>query len=249
MYDIELRDITVNYDNVEALKNVNLKIEKKDFLGILGPNGGGKTTLLKVILGLQKDFKGELIIGEHVSIGYVPQFSMFNKNFPINVGDVVLMGRMNNKMSPFFKYKKRDIEIAEEVMKQLHIYDIRNRQISKLSGGQVQKVLIGRALTKEANCLVLDEPTASLDAESKSEIYSLLKEINKNTTIITVSHDIGVVSSYVKNISCLNQKLFYHGNPEDIGNSIEEAYGCPIDLIGHGHPHRVYAYHQEVSDD
>lgn len=249
MYDIQLKNISVKYGNVEALKNINLKIKHRDFLGILGPNGGGKTTLLKVLLGLVDNYTGELMIGDKVTIGYVPQFSTFNSSFPISVRDVILMGRIKKGISPFFKYSEEDLDITHETMNLLGIASLQNRQISKLSGGQLQKVLIARALAQETNCLILDEPTASLDAESKNEIYHYLREINKKATIVTVSHDIGVVSAYVKSISCLNQELYYHGDPEDIGESIERAYGCPIDLIAHGHPHRVYKQHKEVSND
>jgi zinc transport system ATP-binding protein len=252
MNAVEIQNLNMDYENLSALKDVDITIKDKEFIAILGPNGGGKSTLLKVILGLIKPTSGQVkVYGENPqnkrnSIGYVPQFSSFEKAFPINVIDVVLMGRLKFGMNFFHKYSKEDIEYAKSIMNMLEIYELRNRQIGQLSGGQMQKVLIARALCTEPNLLLLDEPTASLDVQSKTSIYSLLKDINKDMTIIVVTHDTGFVFSYIDKIACLNQKLFYHGEPELDRKTMDRVYGCPVDAISHGDvPHRVFRNHQE----
>ncbi|MCY6356576.1 metal ABC transporter ATP-binding protein [Clostridium sp. ZS2-4] len=252
---IQINKASVYYDDVCALNNINLQVKEKEFLAILGPNGGGKSTLLKLILGFKEPKYGEVRILEDAPqknrnlIGYVPQFSRFDKNFPVSVEEVVLMGKLRKKFVPFYKVGKKDREKAYEIMKELHIYHLKNRQIGQLSGGQLQRVLIARALILEPKILLLDEPTASLDAQTKTEIYELLRKLNKKITIILVTHDIGVVSAYVTSIACINKELYYHGKAE-IGNEIiTKIYGCPVDLIAHGVPHRVLATHVEGLDD
>ncbi|PRR81032.1 metal ABC transporter ATP-binding protein [Clostridium vincentii] len=252
MNAVEIQNLSVNYEELSALKDINITIKDKEFVAILGPNGGGKSTLLKAILGLIKPSSGQIkVYGKNPqdkrnSIGYVPQFTKFEKSFPIDVIDVVLMGRLKFGMNFFHKYSKEDIEFAENIMNMLDIYELKNRQIGQLSGGQMQKVLIARALCTEPKLLLLDEPTASVDVESKTSIYSLLKDLNKNITILVVTHDTGFVFSYVDKIACLNQKLFYHGEPELDKNIMDKVYGCPVDVIAHGEiPHRVFRNHQE----
>lgn len=254
MNAVEIQNLNMDYENLNALKDLDITIKDKEFIAILGPNGGGKSTLLKVILGLIKPTSGQVkVYGENPhnkrnSIGYVPQFSSFEKTFPINVIDVVLMGRLKFGMNFFRKYSKEDIEYAKGIMNMLQIYELRNRQIGQLSGGQLQKVLIARALCTEPKLLLLDEPTASLDVQSKTSIYSLLKDINKDMTIIVVTHDTGFIFSYIDKIACLNQKLFYHGEPELDRDIMDSVYGCPVDAISHGDvPHRVFRNHQEVN--
>jgi zinc transport system ATP-binding protein len=247
---VSIKNLTVNYENVEAIKDINLEIEDKDYLAILGPNGGGKSTLLKVILGLIKPSKGEIkIFGKSPEasgslIGYVPQFSKFDRNFPINVMDVILMGQLKNKFSLFHKFDKCDLEKCNKIMDELQISDLKKRQIGQLSGGQKQKVLIARALIGNPKILLLDEPTASLDSSATNMIYSLLKKLNDTMTIVIVTHDIGVISSYVKNIACLNKKLYYHGESKLTEDIIEHVYGCQVDLVAHGIPHRVLKSHK-----
>jgi zinc transport system ATP-binding protein len=252
MNAVEIQNLSMDYENLNALKDVDLTIKDKEFVAILGPNGGGKSTLLKVILGLIKPTSGQVKVydenphNKRNSIGYVPQFSSFEKTFPINVIDVVLMGRLKFGMNFLRKYSKEDMEYAKNIMNMLEIYELRNRQIGQLSGGQMQKVLIARALCTEPKLLLLDEPTASLDVQSKISIYSLLKNINKDMTIIVVTHDTGFVFSYIDKIACLNQKLFYHGEPELDRDIMDSVYGCPVDAIFHGDvPHRVFRNHQE----
>ena len=201
-------------------------------------------------MGLVKPSTGEITVYGSDSkdkknpIGYVSQFTKFEKTFPINVFDVVLMGRLKAGMCFFHKYSKADIEYAKNVMNMLDIYDLKDRQIGQLSGGQMQRVLIARALCMESKLLLLDEPTASLDEQSKTNIYEILKELNKSITILIVSHDTSFVFSYIDKIACLNQKLFYHGEPELDKNTIDKVYGCPVDVIAHGDiPHRVFRNH------
>lgn len=239
---IKINNLTVYYGNICALSNINLEILDKDFLAIIGPNGGGKSTLLKAIMGFIKPDIGNIYIKE--KIGYVPQFSKFDKSFPICVHDVILMGRLNGN-SAFFRFSEEDKKITSDLMQKLDIFELKDRQIGQLSGGQLQRVLIARALAINPSILLLDEPTASLDSTSQTNIYKLLCELNKDMTIITISHDIGFISSYVKSIACLNKELYYHGKTEIDSNIVTKLYGCPVDLIAHGMPHRVLKKHQE----
>lgn len=251
MYAVECKQISVWYDDVCALDNVSLAVPEGDFLGIIGPNGGGKSTLLKVMLGLVAPGKGDVsIFGRSPAeasrlIGYVPQFSRFDRHFPANVMEVALMGRLPARISACFAYNRHDRQVAEDVLAQLEIGDLKDRQIGQLSGGQLQRVLIARALTAQPRLLLLDEPTASVDSRSKDQIYGLLKELNKELTVIIVTHDMSVISSHIKTIACLNQNLHYHGEAELNQPVVEKVYGCPVDLIAHGVPHRVLKQHGE----
>ncbi|KXS49466.1 MAG: zinc transport system ATP-binding protein [Halanaerobium sp. 4-GBenrich] len=254
-YAVELKDVSVKYGNLDALKNISLQVAEGSFLGVIGPNGGGKTTLLKVILGLIEPTTGDIKIFGHPldqavdKIGYVPQISNFDRNFPISVLDVVLMARLGGRVRFFHQYKKEDIEKAEAVLEQLNLLQLKDRQIGKLSGGQLQRVLIARGLTVEPEILLLDEPTANVDASSTSQIYQLLKELNKEKTIIVVTHDMAAVSSYFDSLACLNEKLYHHGDKQLDQHTTEQVFGCPVDLIAHGHPHHVFEPHGEGEND
>jgi len=244
---IKLTDVSIYYEEVCAVENVNLTISKGDFLGIIGPNGGGKTTLLKALIGILKPTSGHVQRAETLSIGYVPQFSNFNKGFPISVYEVVLMGRLSKGIHFGKKYSKLDHELVVEILRKLSIEPLKDRHISELSGGQLQKVLIARAMVSNPTMLILDEPTASLDGDSRDDINQLLKTLNQDMTIVVVSHDMAAISSYVKQVACLNRNLFYHGDTEHIGDGVERTYGCPVDIIAHGKPHRVFSQHEEES--
>lgn len=244
MNQLELQSVSVYYESLCAISDIHLTIRKGDFLGIIGPNGGGKTTLLKTLIGIIEPTKGALKKSPNLHIGYVPQFSTFNKEFPISVYQVILMGRLDKGLRIGKKYTKKDYEGADRIIQQLSLEKLKDRHISELSGGQLQKVLIARAMVNEPNILILDEPTASLDGEARMEIYQLLKSLNEAVTIVVVSHDMAAISSYVRQVACLNRTLYYHGDTEHVGQSIEKAYGCPVDIIAHGKPHRVFNEHE-----
>ena len=247
---IWVKNLWVQLDEAMVLENINLELMEKEFLGIIGPNGGGKTTLLKAILGLLKPFKGTIrIFGEppvkaRHNIGYVPQYTMYDKDFPINVWDVVLMGRLNTrKYIPW--YSASDKKAAKNALDTVEMYDFKNHHIDNLSGGQKQRVFIARALASNPRMLLLDEPTASVDKHIQKSIYDLLKKLNEEMTIVLVTHDIGVISRYVDKIACLNHRLFSHGTEENLTpEMIEETYQCPVELIAHGVPHRVLGEHE-----
>lgn len=246
---VALQDIWVGYDDSPILENVNLSIQKGDFLGIIGPNGGGKTTLLKVILGLIRPSRGKvLVLGKSPEesrrfIGYVSQFSLFDRDFPIAVWDVVMMGRYG-RAGLFRRYGKEDKRIAQSALQTVGMLDFKDRQIGRLSGGQQQRVLIARALVTEPRLLLLDEPMASVDPAMQTEFYELLERLKQQMAIVLVSHDISAISIYVDKIACLNRQLFYHGSKE-IGPEVMEAtYKCPVAMIAHGIvPHRVLMDH------
>ncbi|MGM0437814.1 MAG: metal ABC transporter ATP-binding protein [Bacillota bacterium] len=249
MNALEIKNLYVEYGNNEVLEDINLKIKDKHFLGIIGPNGGGKSTLLKAIVGLIDYKKGEIYVyGKNPKelngdLGYVPQASQFDKDFPINVEEVVLSGVLKDNLKIFKKYNKNDYKKAKRIMKKLDIFNLRKRQIGQLSGGQLQKVLLGRALMTEPKMLLLDEPTASIDASSTTQIYELLNEINKDMTIIIVSHNMEAVASYLDSVACLNKKLYHHHEKQLDSETVKNVYGCPVDLIAHGIPHRVLGSH------
>lgn len=243
---IEIKNLYVRYDDTCVLSDINLNIKRNDFIAIIGPNGGGKSTLLKAITGLIKPTEGSIKINSvsKTPIGYVPQFTKFSKQFPINVTEVVLLGMLNKYNKIFHKYSNSDKKAALSILKQLDLIHLKDRQMGQLSGGQLQRVLIARALASNPEILILDEPTASLDANSKTMIYSLLKDLNKTKTIIIVSHDVDVITSYVNSVACLNKELYYHGEAELSNEVIQHMYGCPVDLIAHGVPHRVLQQHK-----
>lgn len=248
---VEIKDLSAGYNDEMVLKDINLSVEPDDFIGLIGPNGGGKTTLFKVILGLLKPKRGSIeVMGMAPDkgrrhIGYVPQFTFYDSDFPIRVRDVVQMGRLGPKHL-FKPYSAEDARIVTECLERVHLSDKQNMPLRELSGGQRQRVYIARALASEPELLLLDEPTISVDAEASAQIYELLHEINlQGVTILLISHDLNVISSYVKTIGCLNRTLHYHGEKEITEDMIQSGYNCPVDLIAHGMPHRVLASHGE----
>jgi zinc transport system ATP-binding protein len=247
---VRLKDVWLDFDGLVVLQEINLTIYHRDFLGIIGPNGGGKTTLLRIILGLVHPNKGEVkVFGLNPEkarkwIGYVPQHSRFDFQFPISVWEVVLMGRYR-LAGLFSRYDESDREITREVLKIVGMLEYKDRQIGKLSRGQQQRVLLARALVSEPKLLILDEPTASVDARMQTGFYELLAELKKKMTIVMVSHDISAISVYVDKIACLNRKLFYHDSKEIKAEELVQIYGCPVELIAHGVPHRVLKKHED----
>ncbi|HZW48905.1 MAG TPA: ABC transporter ATP-binding protein [Bacillota bacterium] len=248
---VHVENLTVYYGKTQAITDICLDVEDGEYLGIIGPNGGGKSTLLKAILGLVPITTGEITIyGSSLAqnrslVSFVPQFSSIDKMFPITLREVVLSGKLKAGMIPFFRYSKQDKRDVEALLEKVGILELANRQIAELSGGEFQKMLIARALAVKPKLLLLDEPTASVDTNSSSQIYSLLAELNQNMTIILVTHDLLAISSQVHRLACLNNRLVYHGEPELTEGIVNTMYGCPVDLIAHGVPHRVLKEHGE----
>jgi len=243
---IDIKNVNVGFNNKKVLNNVSISIESNDFIGIIGPNGGGKTTLIKTILGLKNVWSGSIKKYIHQSeIGYLPQFTPFDKKFPIMVSDVVLSG-LAGKKGLFKRYNNNDKQKAGDLMKQAGIYNIKDRAIGQLSGGQMQRVLLCRALVNDPKLLILDEPSTFVDNNFEKELFEWLKELNKTIAIIMVSHDIGTISSYVKTIACVNYDLHYHKS-NTITNEQLISYNCPIQIITHGDvPHQVLANHVQT---
>ncbi len=246
---IEFEDVGVRYDGALALEDVNLTVRSRDFIGIIGPNGGGKTTLLKVVLGLIEPTQGRVrVLGRAPTearrfVGYVPQYSELDQAFPISVWEVAMMGRLGRR-GLLQRYTDEDRHAVESALQQVGMIEHRDRPIGQLSGGERQRVYVARALAGDPEILLLDEPTASVDTPAVGSIYELLQQVNQRAAILLVSHDIGVVSSYVKTIACLNRQLIYHASKEITADMLEAAYRCPVDLIAHGLPHRVLGLHE-----
>jgi len=251
---IQIQDLNFSYNSQPVLRDVNLTVKQGDFVAMIGPNGGGKTTLLKLMLGLLKADSGRLrILGRSPQeashrIGYVPQDVHINKNFPISALDVVLMGRLKPGRG-WSRHSQQDRQAALKALAQVEMKKFYDHRIGELSGGQKQRVFVARALVTDPQLLFLDEPTASIDTKGQNEFYSLLKELNQRITIIVVSHDLMVISGYIKSVICVNQRLHYHGHAELTGEMIEMMYDCtaeetcPVELIAHGLPHRVLHKH------
>lgn len=245
---ISVHHLWAGYDGETVLEDINLSVKELDFIGIVGPNGGGKTTLFKVLLGLLPPTRGEvLIMGQSVAagrrhVGYVPQLVEFDRDFPISVWDVARMGRLGSRRL-LQRYRASDDEIVAQALRRVDILDLRDRAIGELSVGQQQRVYVARALATQPKILLLDEPVASVDPRVSTSIYELLRQLNERITILMVSHDMSAISSHVKTVGCLNRHLFYHGEKQLTPDMLELAYQCPIDLIAHGVPHRVFPEH------
>ncbi|HUU41756.1 MAG TPA: metal ABC transporter ATP-binding protein [Desulfatiglandales bacterium] len=247
---IEIEDLWFSYNGNPVLKEVSLKIRSGDFLAIIGPNGGGKTTLVKLILGILEPDRGIIRVfsrppREAASrIGYVPQDIHVNKGFPISVRDVVLMGRL--KVGKGWKrFSKKDRAIVQQALERVEMWEYCSRRMDDLSGGQRQRVYLARAMVSEPEILFLDEPMSSVDTKGQTEFYDFLRDLNKSVTIVVVTHDAMVISSHAKSVACVNQQLFFHNAPEVTKEMLEMAYQCPVELIAHGLPHRVLPEHSE----
>lgn len=247
---LEITNLSAGYGGQAVIRNVNLTVNSLDFIGIIGPNGGGKTTLIKCIAGLLKPLAGEIRMFENGNprpvggIGYLPQVNTFDKRFPISVKEVILSGLLSRK-TLFAPYSAEDQHEAMGIMEKLHISHLAKKTIGALSGGQMQRVFLGRALISKPVLLLLDEPSTYADNRFEAELYEILAGLNHELTILMVSHDLGIIPAYVKSIACVNGELHYHPGPS-ITPDILKVYNCPIELIAHGNvPHRVLHSHGE----
>ena len=239
---IKIRDLSAGYDGRLVLRNVNLNVYERDFLGIIGPNGGGKTTLIKCILGLLKPSGGEIIC-RPLTMGYLPQYSSIDRKFPITVEEVILSG-LSSKKSLTSRFTSEHREKALSVIARMGLEGMEKRAIGALSGGQLQRALLGRAIISDPEVVILDEPSTYIDKRFEARLYELLAEINKECAIILVSHDIGTVLQQVKSIACVNETLDYHPDTGVTTEWLERNFNCPIELLGHGTlPHRVLGEH------
>ncbi len=246
---IQINNLSAGYDGKIVIEDVNLTIYENDFLGIIGPNGGGKTTLLRTLLGLLKPYKGSISFIEkgcsvkNISMGYLPQYNKIDKEFPISVYDVVLSGLAKNK-SLFKSYTKEQHQQVQQTLHEMEIESFQNKHIGALSGGQLQRVLLARAIVSQPKLLVLDEPNTYIDRRFQDQMYEMLNTINKHCAIVMTNHDIGTIIQNVKNIACINRTLHYHASSELSEEWIEKHFGCPIEMIAHGDiPHRVLKKH------
>lgn len=236
---IVIRDLNFAYDDIRILCNVNLDIHQGDSICIVGPNGGGKTTLMKLILGLLSPDSGSIrIFGQspvaaRLRIGYVPQYAKYDPQFPISVLEVVLMGRLagtlHNRFSP------DDKNMALRALGQVGLTDQAARPFASISGGQRQRTLIARALASGGDILILDEPTANIDHESEVKFLDLLRGLNEKMTILMVTHEVGFASSFFKRIACVNRQVVIHPTSELTGQLIQEMYGGDLKMIRHDH--------------
>lgn len=254
---IEVKNLCAGYDGRTVLRDVNLTVYERDFLGIIGPNGGGKTTLIKCILGLLKPTAGEIVYhysppygggvrGEAPSLrmGYLPQYSSIDRKFPITVEEVVLSG-LSGKKPLISRFTAQHREKARQVIARMGLDGLEQRAIGALSGGQLQRALLGRAIISDPQVVVLDEPGTYLDRHFEARLYELLADINRECAIILVSHDIGTVLQQVKSIACVNETLDYHPDTGISEEWLERNFNCPIELLGHGTlPHRVLGEHK-----
>jgi len=253
---VELTNVSFAYNGRTILRQVNLAIQQGDFMAMIGPNGGGKTTLIKLMLGLLKPTGGTIRIlsrpAEKAShhIGYVPQNTHINPDFPISALDVVLMGQLqpgNRRI----RHSRQDRVVAHEALDKMGMGAHCHRRIGELSGGQRQRVFIARALVCEPEILLLDEPTAHIDTKGQTDLYRLLQTLNREMTIVVVSHDLLLLSPHVKSVACVNTRLHYHPRGQLIGESMENMCPCtaeeicPVELVAHGLTQSILKHYKD----
>ncbi len=242
----EMHSLSASYGTSIVLQDVNFRVSENDFIGVIGPNGGGKTTLLKIILGLLKPVKGKIIFNNELlngkSIGYLPQISTGDVNYPVTVTDIILSGLMIQK-GIISRMSSSDKKKAGLVIDELGLSGMAGSTLNELSGGQMQRVFLGRAIIGDPKLLLLDEPGNFVDTTFENDFYEKLRDLNKRMAILMVSHDVGTISSHIKSFACVNRSLHYHPSHE-ITNEDLLAYGCPIQLVTHGDvPHTVLKSH------
>lgn len=235
---VSLRNVSVSLSGAAVLRDVDLDIHAGEFLGVVGPNGSGKTTLLRVILGLVTPVAGKVsVMGQspgqaHGAIGYVAQFATFRRDFPISVEQTVLLGRLQPGMTPG-RYSAVDRAAAQQALTQVGVWGLRAKPIGDLSGGELQRVLIARALAGQPRILLLDEPTSNVDVAAEEGIFGLLRELSETMAVVLVSHDLGFVSAYVSRVACVNQTVACHHTAEITPEVLHDLYGHGVRVIDH----------------
>ena len=226
---IKIEHLCAGYDQKEVLHDVNLTIYQDDYLGIIGPNGGGKTTLMRLILGLKKPTEGTIRFYKdnkevkEITMGYLPQYNDLDKQFPISVYEVVLSGLSKTK-SLFARYTKAQHQQVLDTLERMQLTDLKDRHIGALSGGQLQRVLLARAIVSKPDVVILDEPNTYIDRRFQKQMYEMLEQINKECAIVIVSHDIAEVLNNVKHIACVNHHLHYHATADMPREKLEEHF-------------------------
>ncbi len=244
---IQLKHIQADYEGKTVLNDINLTVYDHDFLGIIGPNGGGKTTLVKTILGLKNASAGTITFFRggtqvpSIRMGYLPQYNKIDQKFPISVYEVILSGL---RKSIWKRYTPDDHRSVEAMLHRMGLEKVGRCPIGSLSGGQLQRALLGRAIISQPDVVILDEPDTYVDKLFETQLYRLLEEINRQSAVILISHDLGSVLQNVRAIACVNETLDYHPDTELPEGWLENKFNCPIELIAHGdHPHRVLKHH------
>jgi zinc transport system ATP-binding protein len=236
---IELKNVSFSYDKIPVLEEVNVTVHRDEIVSIVGPNGGGKTTLLRLILGLLQPNSGTIRVfggspeAARLRIGYMPQHVQHDRDFPVSVKDVVLMGRLGHTRRPFGRYSKEDHAAVRDALEQVGLLDEINRSFVKLSGGQRQRTLIARAICTEPELLLLDEPTSNVDGRSESELAELLDKLGERMSIVMVSHDLGFVSKLVRRVICVNRRVVIHPVDRVTGQALQEVYGHDLSVVHH----------------
>ena len=244
---VTLTNVSVAYEGYGALQGVDLTIDSNDFLGIIGPNGGGKTTLVKAILGIVPhtgtiELSPAICNGSERLIGYMPQLTNFDRDFPISLLEVVLSG-LQGRRGFRSRYTKDDRAKAEQLLNEVGLGALAQRPIGEVSGGQMQRALLCRAIISDPKLLILDEPTNFVDNRFEQELYHTLQTLSRRMAILVVSHDVGTITRVVKEVVCVNRTV--HRHPSNIITAEQLAsYNCPIQLLSHGPvPHTVLAHH------
>jgi zinc transport system ATP-binding protein len=246
-YLFEMHSLSASYGTNIVLQDVDFRVSENDFIGVIGPNGGGKTTLLKIILGLLKPVTGKIVFNNQLlngnCIGYLPQISTGDINYPVTVTDIILSGLMIRK-GIISGMSSSDKKKAGMVIDVLGLTEMAGATLNELSGGQMQRVFLGRAIIGDPKLLLLDEPANFVDTTFENDFYEKLRDLNERMAILMVSHDVGTISSHIKSFACVNRSLHYHPSHE-ITNEDLLAYGCPIQLVTHGYvPHTVLKHHK-----
>jgi len=255
---VDLHDVWVSYDGKWVLKSIYFKCYPSEIVGVVGPNGGGKTTLLNVILGLVRPKKGFVQVFGHrpdkrsrLEIGYLPQVSHADRQFPVTVLDVVLMG-LYNRLGFFKRPDRNSKQVALDLLSQVHMDEHAKKTFGVLSGGQKQRVNIARALASKPKLLVLDEPSTGVDSVAQEDLYELLAKLRdeQDISVVMVSHDIGAITSHADRVACLNRQIHYHGEPDSCFASeiTQKVYGKEQKFIVHD-PKCVTCYQRHVDDD
>lgn len=234
---VSLSDVTFSYGGPPALEDVNVSVHQREAVCIVGPNGGGKTTLVKLILGLLRPQRGQVsVFGQpphlaRLRIGYMPQHVQYDPLFPATVMDIVLMGRLGQSLSGW--PGRADRQAAVDALAQVDMGEFRRRPFAALSGGQRQRVLIARALCGNPELLLLDEPTSNVDSLVEARLLDLLRDLNRQMTIVMVSHDLGFVSGLVETAICVNRRVVVHPTSEMTGAAINDIYGGEVRRVRH----------------